>query len=64
MKLNGDDIIKVVIVSLLIAVGIIVLPIIFVIGMALLPLLLPVTLIVGVFVLIGMLIGKGGDDKK
>ena len=64
MKINGDDIIKAVIVSLLIGVGIIALPIIIVIGSVLLPLLLPVCIIVGICVLIGVAIGKGGDSEQ
>lgn len=62
--MTGKDLLRAIIIAVVAAVGIVFVPLLFVLGTILIPMILPLAVPIGIFILIGMFIAKGGEDKE
>lgn len=62
--MTGKDLLRAIVIALVAAVGVVFIPLLVVVGTILIPMVLPLAVPIGMFILIGMFIAKGGEDKE
>ena len=62
--MTGKDLFRAIVIALVAAVGIIFVPLLFVLGTILIPMVLPRAVPIVIFILVGMFIAKGGEDRE